>query len=162
MDLQTALAAMREALADADAELTTDLGGQRETTRLRLWQGRVLVDWEADDEAGGCLLHPRLLERLAALHAEISAGHEDLRLRAGGRVLEALTAQHRHLVGRLGGASRVEMRARLYFEQGHYRGGDETYAVVERGRRLELLKVSARVKPRIEGTAPPHRSPEPT
>ena len=42
------------------------------STAARLWRSQVLVDWEPDPQAGGCLLRPDLLRRLVALHARRS------------------------------------------------------------------------------------------
>src|SRR4029453_18460443 len=82
MDVEASLVAMQSTLADADAELVMVLGGHREVTQARLWQGKVLVDWEADEQAGGCLLRPELVRRLIALHAQATSAGGELRLRA--------------------------------------------------------------------------------
>ncbi len=153
---------VESALADADAELTTDLGGTHEVTRARLWRNQVLVDWEPDSQAGGCLLRPALLRRLVALNARVETGATGLSISAAGRVVAALSAEHADLVARLGGARRVEMRATLRFEAGVYRGGQETYYLVERGQRLPLLRLSAEVAPRQAREALPRTSPEST
>ena len=66
-------------------------------------------------------------------------------------------------MARLGGARRVELRAALRFEDDLYRGGDETYYLVDRGERHALLRLSAEVRPRL-GPLPealPRRSPAP-
>jgi hypothetical protein len=164
MDVDACLDNVEAALADADAELSTDLGGHHELTTARLWRGQVLVDWEPDPQAGGCLLRPALLRRLIALHAAVE--HEDgvLRISAPGRIVAGLSAEHADLVARLGGARRVELRATLRFEGSVYRGGDETYFLVERGQRQTLVRVGADVRPRLSGSpeASPRRSPAPT
>jgi hypothetical protein len=148
MDVEASLLAMQSTLADADAELVTVLGGHREVTKARLWQGKVLVDWEADEQAGGCLLRPNLVRRLLALHAQATQASGEVRLRASGRVVAALSDTHRDLVAQLGGPERVEMRARLRFGAGGYRGGEETYSVVDSGRRLDVVKLNVSVSQR--------------
>jgi hypothetical protein len=148
MDLEAFVARVEAALVDADADLSTDLGDHHEVTSARLWRNQVLVDWEPDPQAGGCLLRPDLLRRLVALHARVEPAADGVRITAPGRVVAALSAEHADLVARLGGVQRVEMRATLRFEGQMYRGGQETYYLVERGRRLALLRLSADVRPR--------------
>jgi hypothetical protein len=164
MDVEAALASVEAALADADADLSTDLGGHHELTSARLWRGQVLVDWEPDPQAGGCLLRPAMLRRLIALHADVEHEGNVLCINAPGRVVAGLSAEHADLVTRLGGARRVELRAALRFEQSVYRGGEETYYLVERGQRQGLLRVSAVVRPRLGPARAglPRRSPAPT
>lgn len=158
MDVADCLAAMRAALSDADAELTMVLGGHREVTRARLWRDQVLVDWEPDERAGGCLLRPELVERLSALHATMDVGADELRIRASGRVLVALSPQHRELVAGLGGEQRVELRVRLRFGAGIYAGGEERYVVVQGGRQGELLRITATVTARPAKPTSPRTS----
>ena len=163
MDLEARLASVEAVLADADAELSTNLGGHYEHTSARLWRGQVLVDWEPDPHAGGCLLRATLLRRLIALRAQVTRDADVLNISAPGRVVAGLSSEHADLVARLGGARRVELRAALRFEDGVYRGGDETYYLVERGQRHALLRLSADVRPRL-GPLPealPRRSPAP-
>ena len=148
MDASAALASVEAALIDSDASLSTDLGGHRETTMARLWRGQVLVDWEPDRTAGGCLLRPDLLRRLVTLHAQIDAEPDVLRISAPGRIVAALSPEHADLVSRLGGARRVELRATLRFERDRYLGGQETYNLVERGQRIPLVRLTAEVRPR--------------
>ena len=164
MDVEACLASVEAALADADADLSTDLGSHHELTSARLWRGQVLVDWEPDPQAGGCLLRPALLRRLIALHADVEFDDDVLRISAPGRVVAGLSPEHADLVARLGGARRVELRAALRFEGSVYRGGDETYYLVERGQRQGLVRVSADVRPRLgrPPEASPRRSPAPT
>jgi hypothetical protein len=145
MDVSAALAAMDAAVQDGRASLVTVLGGQRVESQVRLWQGQVLVDWEPDEQAGGCILRPALVRRLVALHAHVETAAEQLRLRASGHILTALSGAHAQLVRQLGGARKVEMRARLQFERGRYLGGEESYAVLERGRRVDVLVLRAAV-----------------
>jgi hypothetical protein len=158
MDVEACLDSVEVALVDADADLSIDLGGHNELTSARLWRGQVLVDWEPDSQAGGCLLRPALLRRLIALHADVEHIDAVLRISAPGRIVAGLSAEHADLVARLGGARRVELRATLRFEGLMYRGGDETYYLVERGQRQALLRVSANVRPRL-GQRPPEASP---
>jgi hypothetical protein len=149
MELSARLESVEAAVADADAALTTDIGGQHEKTSARLWRGQVLVDWEPDAAAGGCLLRPDLLRRLMALHPRLVEDDGDrLRVVAPGRVVAGLSAGHADLVARLGGARRVELEATLRFEASVYRGGEETYYLLEQGERIALLRLTAEVWPR--------------
>src|SRR5437773_4239721 len=109
MDIEACLDRIDGALADADADLSTDLGGHHELTSARLWRGQVLIDWEPDPQAGGCLLRPALLRRLIALHATTELSPAVLRINAPGRIVAGLSAEHADLVSRLGGARRVEL-----------------------------------------------------
>lgn len=154
MDVEGRLARVEAAVADADVELCTVIGGHNEKTVARLWRGQVLVDWEPDPQAGGCLLRPGLLRRLVALHARVEEHDELVRIVAPGRIVAALSDEHAELVSRLGGTGKVELRALLRFEAHTYRGGQETYFVVERGRRLPLLRLAANVRPRAANRAP--------
>jgi len=162
MDVESRLASIEAALADADADLSTDLGGHRELTSARLWHGQVLVVWEPDPRAGGCLLRPALLRRLIALRAEVTHEGDTLHVSAPGRIVGGLSAEHADLVSRLGGARRVELHAALQFDGQIYRGGVETYYLVERGQRQGLVRLSAEVRPRAVHGGSPRRSPAPT
>ena len=163
MDLEACLDKIEGALADADADLSIDLGGHHELTSARLWRGQVLVDWEPDAQAGGCLLRPALLRRLIALHAPVEHVDAALRISAPGRIVAGLSAEHADLVARLGGARRVELQATLRFEGPVYRGGDETYYLVERRQRQALVRITADVRPRSSRSpeASPRTSPAP-
>jgi hypothetical protein len=161
MDVEACLASVDAALADADADLSTDLGDHREVTSARLWRSQVLVDWEPDEQAGDCLLRPALLRRLIALHARVDQRPDGLRISAPGRIVAALSPGHADLVARLGGARRVELQATLRFEAEGYRGGAEIYYLVERGKRVALLRLTADVRPRRAPEASPRRSPVP-
>src|ERR1700682_580494 len=110
MDIDVCLASVEAALADADADLTTDLGDHHEVTRARLWRNQVLVDWEPDPQAGGCLLRVDLLRGITAFSARVDATAPGVRFSAPGRVVAAMSAEHADLVARLGGSRRVEMR----------------------------------------------------
>src|SRR5579864_1878514 len=145
-------------MQDADAELATDLGGRREVTAARLWQGQVLVDWQPDEQAGDCLLRPELLSKL--LPHVISESRDEVTIKAPGRVVAALSAQHADLVRHLGGARRIQLLMRLRFNDGTYVGGEEAYSVVTAGRPTELLRLSAQVRLRAR-TASPRTSPAP-
>ncbi len=149
MDVEACLDLIDGALADADADLSIDLGGHHEKTSARLWRGQVLVDWEPDPQAGGCLLRPTLLRRLIALHATAEITGDTLRISAPGRIVAGLSAEHADLVARLGGARRVELQATLRFQRSAYHGGEETYFLVERGQRQVLVRVKADVRPRL-------------
>lgn len=136
------------ALENADATISTGLGDHRETTTARLWQGQVLVDWEPDPRAGGCLLRPALLRRLVALHARVNSTPNRLSLIAPGRILAALSPDHADLVQRMGGPRRLEIEIRLQFAEDDYLGGDETYWLVDATRRHPLLQLSVRLQVR--------------
>jgi len=146
--LEDALSRVESALRDGRAQITTTLGGVREVTQARLWQGRVLVDWEPDEAAGGCLLHTSLARRLVSLHARVEQQPDQLSIFASGQVVAALSPHHADLVRRLSGRQRrsLELRLRLRFEAGQYVGGEESYFVVERGRRVLLLRLEADVQ----------------
>src|SRR5438105_12940212 len=152
MDIAARLAGVEATLADADADLSTDMGGLRDATRARLWRGQVLVDWEPDAQAGGCLLRPALLRRLIALHATLKRSGDALVLTAPGRTVAALSPAHADLVRRLGGARRVELSITLRIADDEYLGGVEVYSVVERGKRLTLLRLHAQVRSRSVAT----------
>lgn len=138
------------ALLDADATIATGLGDHQDLTTARVWRGQVLVDWEPDQQAGGCLLRPALLRRLVALHARVDSesAPDGVSLVAPGRVLAALSSDHADLVRRLGGPRRVELVAHLRFnrDQQEYVGGDETYWLLERGQRSPLLRLTVDVR----------------
>jgi hypothetical protein len=160
-DLEAALANVEVALLDADARLSTDLGDRQEVTTARLWRGQVLVDWEADAQAGDCLLRVDLLRRLVALRARTRFAGDDLVVQAPGRIVAALSSEHAGLVRRLGGARRVELTLRLRFAGNVYVGGEETYSLVERGRHVPLLRLIAEVSVRTPRAASPRTSPAP-
>ena len=163
-DLQTALARVQAALLDADARLSTNLGDRREVTSARLWRGQVLVDWEVDAQAGDCLLRVELLRQLLDLRAQTRFEGAELVVQASGRIVAALSPEHAALVRRLGGARRVEMTLRLRFspDSETYLGGEEVYAMVERGQRVPLLRLVADVTVREPRTTSPRTSPAPT
>ena len=158
MDLSAALDSIEAALLDADVVLATDLSGYRQETRARTWRGQVLVDWEPDAEAGDCLLRPALVRRLIALHASATLEGDVLHLSAPGRVVAGVSNEHADLVRRLGGARRVALSAMLRFSDGAYRGGEEVYSVIERGKARPLLRLVAEVS--VRG-ASPRTSPAP-
>jgi hypothetical protein len=162
IDVEECLQAMEAAVADGDAELTTVLGGQRDSVRARLWRGQVLVDWEPDESAGGCLLRPGLIRRLIALHADTAVKDNQLVLHVPGRTVAALSPEHAELVARMGGARRITLNARLQFENDTYRGGEEAYVITGQGRSAPLLRLIADVKPRSAQTASQRTSPAPT
>ncbi|GAC1314819.1 MAG: hypothetical protein NVSMB2_04920 [Chloroflexota bacterium] len=149
VDLERVLSLMRAAAMNADVHLRTAVGVHTEVTLVRLWRGQVLVDWEADEDAGGCLVRPDLVERLVALHATVRADRADhLKIVASGRIVSALTPEHAALVTHLGGARRVELELALATADDRYAGGTETYALVERGRRAPLIRIVAQVQQR--------------
>jgi hypothetical protein len=161
-ELERALARIESALLDGDARLSTDLGDRREETTARLWRGQVLVDWEADTQAGDCLLRVELLRQLVGLRARTCFVADDLDVQAPGRMVAALSSEHAALVRRLGGARRVEMALRLRFVANTYVGGEEVYSLVERGRHVPLLRLTADVTVRTPRTTSPRTSPAPT
>jgi hypothetical protein len=121
----------------------------------------VLVDWEADPRAGDCLLRADLVRRLIELKAQARFEGDDLYVRAPGRMVAALSDEHAALVRRLGGARRVDMVMTLRFVEEAYVGGEETYSLVERGRRVPLLRLTADVRVRTARTTSPRTSPAP-
>jgi hypothetical protein len=159
MELAAALDSVEAALVDADVVLATELSGYRQETRARTWRGQVLVDWEPDARAGDCLLRPALLRRLVALHASAEVGGESVRISAPGRIVAGVSDEHAQLVRRLGGARRVQLSATLRFSDGAYRGGEEVYAIVERGQSRPLLRLSVEISARA---ASQRTSPAPT
>jgi hypothetical protein len=146
MDFDAALASVEAALANSEARLSVELGGHRESTTARLWQGRVLVDWEPDNQAGDCLLRPQLLRRLVTLgaHPRITPG--ELRLAASGPIVSALTQGHAELVRQLGGARRIELTIVMSFTDGRYVGGRETYFLIQRGHHVPLMRIDAELR----------------
>lgn len=149
VELERVLSLMRTAVMNADVHLQTAVGVHTEVSQVRLWRGQVLVDWEADEDAGGCLVRPDLVERLAALHATVRADAADhLTIVASGRVVSALTPRHAGLVTHLGGARRVELDLVLAIADDRYTGGTETYSLVERGRRAPLIRMVAQIAQR--------------
>jgi hypothetical protein len=160
-DIDSALARVEVALLDADARLSTDLGDRQEVAVARLWRGQVLVDWEADTQAGDCLLRVELLRQLVASRAQIRFAGNEVMLQAPGRTVATLSSDHAALVRRLGGARRIEMTLRLRFVDETYVGGEETYSLIERGRRVPLLRLTAEVKVRTPRAASPRTSPAP-
>ena len=136
------------ALEDADATISTGLGDHQELTTARVWRGQVLVDWEPDLRAGGCLLRPALLRRLIALNARVNSTPDRLLLVASGRILAALSPDHADLVRRLGGPRRVEIEVRLEFAEDGYLGGDEIYWLADPTHRHPLLQLSVRLQVR--------------
>jgi hypothetical protein len=155
------LNAVAAALEDADAQLVTDLGGSREVTSARLWRGQVLVDWQPDLQAGGCLLRIDLLRALVASGAKTSVAANEVTLEVPGRLVAALSEHHARLVHQLGGARRLALSVRLRFAEGQYVGGQETYALVAQRRASPLLQLTADVRVRAP-RASQHTSPAPT
>ncbi len=158
MDADGFIARVEAALNDADATLSTDLGGQREVTTARAWHGQVLVDWEPDERAGDCLLRPDLLRQLLVLRASARVTTDELVVVAPGRAVAALSPRHAALVQRLGGARRIELTVQLKFADGVYRGGEERYSLVGRRDRAPLFRLTADVRVRPTPVASPHRS----
>lgn len=157
LDLEAFLARMADTVQDADATLEIAIGGLTETTRVRLWRGQVLVDWEPDDEAGDCLLRPDLVRRLATLGASAEASARGLRVRANSRVVARLSHRHAAFVAQV--AAPAALRMDLYFDgdQGVYLGGSETYAVSGSDASLLTLRASVERRPprgTSEQTAP--------
>jgi len=159
IDIEGRLASIEQALEDGDATLSIQLGDHHEVTTARLWRGQVLVDWEPDLQAGGCLLRVAQLRRLITLHAQVALSGRAMMLRAPGRVVAGLSAEQADLVRRLGGARRVELDVKLVFANGSYSGGVETYHVVDAGQRLPFLSVRAAVRCRPARAGSPNTSP---
>ena len=167
VDIEPWLARMEAALANGVAHLTLEMGGYRESTDARLWQGAVLVDWERDETAGGCLLRPALARRLIALGARASAQpaagdvQATLTIEGPGRVVAGLSASHAGMLARLPREAEPVVRVVLRFgaNDGAYLGGTEAYVVGPRSgiarraggggreRNAVLLLLTATVKP---------------
>lgn len=168
VDIEPWLARMEAALANGVAHLTLEMGGYRESTDARLWQGSVLVDWERDEAAGGCLLRPALARRLIALGARAiaqpAAGDGQaatLTIEGPGRVVAGLSASHAVMLARLPREAEPVVRVVLRFgaNEGAYLGGTEAYVVGPRAgvarraggggrqRNAVLLLLTATVKP---------------
>jgi hypothetical protein len=111
----------------------------------------VLVDWERDEAAGGCLLRPQLVRRLLLLkaRAEWHAPSRELRLRATSRLVLALSPAHAQLVSRLGDLPELRVVLRFAGGSGDYLGGEEQYRVALPVRREGpvLLRLVVRVRP---------------
>jgi len=158
---------MEETLADARAELTTDIGGHREMATARVWRGDVLVDWERDEAAGGCLLRPDLVRRLVALNASLAERSDEVSITAGARIVAALSRRHAGLAAEIGPTAVLRLRLRFDGPHGHYLGGDETYELTTRrspsaNRPGVILRLSARVHPATARPESPRTSPEPS
>jgi hypothetical protein len=107
----------------------------------------VLVDWQRDAAAGGCLLRPALVRRLLALHAAADTTHAcEVRVRATGRMVTSLSPGHARLVARLEQPPELHLRLRFDGPGGAYLGGDETYQVGS----SVLLRLTARIRSRAE------------
>ena len=160
---QAWLARMEQALDNADAELTTRLGVHHEQASARVWHGQVLVDWQADDAAGGCLLRPALVRRLLALHARVEGeGRPWVDVRAHGSMVTALSQRHAQLAARLGRTPELRLRLRFDGPGGAYTGGDETYRAGPGERGEVFLHLTARVRPRSAPPGSERTSPAPS
>lgn len=138
---------MEAALRDADVQLTIEMGGLCEESTARVWQGQVLVDWELDNDAGGCLLRPHLVRRLVELGARVAEESPTrLRLRGAPRVVAALGPGHAGLASGVAGSPALELTL-TRDDAGTYLGGTEDYHLAGR-RAAPLLRLEARVRPR--------------
>lgn len=156
---------MEATLLDARAELTTDLGGHREITVARVWRGDVLVDWERDDAAGGCLLRPSLVRRLLALNATLDERPTEVVLSAAPRAVAALSREHARLAAGLGYEPAVTVHLQFDGPRGPYVGGVETYrlaATRSAARAAVILQLVARVQPLVARRESPRTSPAPS
>lgn len=153
--LDTLLQRMAATVENADADLLLEMGGYQEHTRARLWQGQVLVEWERDDTAGGCLVRPELVRRLALLGAALDVSPTGATLRAGPRVVASLSESHARLEQELGQPADLTLRLSFQGADGPYVGGEEVYVV--RGRRggATLLRLTATVQPRVSSSPQP-------
>jgi hypothetical protein len=143
---------MERALESGVAELRVEIGGHEEVTQARLARGQVLVDWEPDDAAGGCLLRPALVRRLLLLNAQVRTADDEVIVRAQPRVVRSLSEQHARLVAGLQPAPSLCLRLRFDGPAGAYSGGEERYeAPARRGRRAQdgavMLRLTARLLP---------------
>lgn len=138
---------MEAALTDADVQLQIEIGGLREGATARMWQGQVLVDWERDDDAGGCLLRPHLVRRLVELGARVvEESPTRLRLHGAPRVVAALGPGHAGLASGVAGSPALELTL-TRDGAGTYLGGTEEYHLAGR-RGAPLLRLEATVRPR--------------
>ncbi len=131
-DLEDLLSGMQAALENAEGELSVRMGGLQETSRVRVWQGQVLVDWERDEQAGGCLLRPALVRRLALLGARFRRDGLCHRITAPAQVVRALSPYHERLAAHTPRPPSLELTLRFDADAG-YQGGEERYEV--RGQR---------------------------
>ncbi len=154
-DLDPYLRRMDAALADADAEITVALGGLVETISARVWMGQVMVEWERDESAGGLLLHPRLVERLAALGGTPKLDGESVGFDVGPQVVRALDAYRLRLGGQLGTSPHLRLTLRFDGPGGAYTGGEEAYVVPGTKRETTLLRLTAQVTPRAPRAVAP-------
>jgi hypothetical protein len=151
---------MREPLADGYAELDTEIGGHRESAQARLWRGQVLVDWERDEAAGGCLVRPELVQRLLALNATARVEGTDVVVTAGPRVVASLSERHARLAAGVQPAPTLSLRLRFDGPDGAYTGGEERYeAPAGVSRRTARPTVVLRLRARVHAGAPRPASP---
>jgi len=144
---------MEESLVDGYADLDLEIGGHHERTQARLAHGQVLVDWERDDTAGGCLLRPALVRRLLLLNARVRCEPRAVELTAGAQLLSRLSEEHARLVR--GVAPQPTLSLRLRFDGpslAAYVGGEERYEVPSLGRGrattpTTILRLRARLRP---------------
>jgi hypothetical protein len=158
---------MEEALVGATAELRFEMGGHQEVTQARLARGQVLVDWERDDAAGGCLLRPALVRRLLLLNARVHTEGCDVVVQAEPRVIQSLSQQHARLMAGLQPPPSLCLRLRFDGPAGAYTGGEERYEAPSRsGRRARaapvMLRLTARLLPAQSRPASPQTSTAPS
>jgi hypothetical protein len=169
--LEPFLTRMGAVLANAQAEISLTMGGYTDVTVARLWQGDVLVEWERDDFAGGCLLRPALVRRLVILGATVerdqprgASAETWLVVRARPRVVQSLSDRHAHLAAQLGGQASLRLTLRFAGAEGSsYLGGEETYAIEpstrQRLRRGSPLRAEEAVLLRLTTTVQPRSTP---
>lgn len=144
---------MEASLTDAEVHLKIEIGGLREESIARVWQGQVLVDWERDDDAGGCLLRPHLVRRLVELGGRlVEETPTRLRLRGAPRVVAALGPGHAGLATGLARSPAIEVTL-MRDDAGTYLGGTEEYRLAGR-QGAPLMRLEARVRPRIAKADP--------
>ncbi len=153
-DLEDLLTRMDAVLQNAEGDLTVQMGGLTEPSRVHVWQGQVLVDWERDEEAGGCLLRPALVRRLVQLGARLEARDDCHRIVGSAPVVAALSPYHQRLASQLGRPPALELTLRLDALGGAYLGGEERYLVRGPGGASTMLLLTARLRPRPPSPSP--------
>jgi hypothetical protein len=138
---------MEEALVDGYAELDLEIGGHHELTRARLAHGQVLVDWERDDAAGGCLLRAALVRRLLLLNARVRWQPPTVMLTAGPQLLKHLSEEHERLVRGVTPPPLLSLRLRFDGPAGAYVGGEERYDSGRAASSTMILRLRARLRP---------------
>lgn len=148
--VEAMLHAVEQRTQDAQARLSVRVAGVEDVgSVVRLWRGQVLVGWERDEIAGGCLLRPSLLRRLVALGARVELRRRSLRLTGSPRVVAALSDEHARMAAGASQGARLKIALR-FDEDGAYTQGEEVYEIGG-ARPTELIRMTAQLEP----SAPP-------